>query len=88
MGAIGLCVLAPGVFLPETEARGPRDSWFVITNGEVLLATVQSKGILAGAFSGTLQDGVLERTSTLGMQQSWPRKKIPGKISPSPSRSC
>ena len=56
-GKIGLCVSAPGIFFPETERREPRDSWFAVTCGEVLLAQVQTKGILAGAFSGTLPMG-------------------------------
>ena len=56
-GKFGLCVCAPGIFFPETERNEPRDSWFIITCGEVLLAQVQTMGVVAGVFSGTLPTG-------------------------------
>ena len=87
-GQIGLCVSAPGIFFPETEKKEPRDSWFVITCGEVLLATVQTKGILAGAFSGTLPTGCFGEDFHSEDETELAQEKIPGKASPLPIRSC
>ena len=87
-GKIGLCVSAPGIFFPETEKREPRDSWFAVTCGEVPLAQVQTKGILAGAFLELFPWALLVKITTLRMSMSFPRICQTGKAYPWPSRSC